>query len=181
MFSNHLDAIPLQDNDRRVEVVICEGAPKEPEYYKALYFLLDDDEFINSLGLWFRARDLSNFNPGEVAQRGADRGRVLETLKSDDRKVIEHLIETWPADLISNATLAAQLNGASSGPLSPRLSKAQVGIAKHAGLVEVKPIFMNGSTIRLKCLRNHEKWTSTATTPERVRVELDKAVFRSGG
>ena len=115
-----------------------------------------------------------------MANRGADRGRVLETLKSDDRKVIEHLIETWHSDLISNSTLAAQLNGASSGPLSPRLSKAQVGTAKHAGLVEVKPVLMNGSTIRLKCLRNHEKWTSAAATPEMVRVEIDKAIFRPG-
>lgn len=62
--SNHLDALQIPDQDRRLWAVACLAEPQAPEYYTRLYALLDDAEalaqFYWALRPWL---DNANFNP----------------------------------------------------------------------------------------------------------------------
>lgn len=64
MFSNHLSAIPLEDGDRRIEVVYTEARPRGADYYARLYAVLDDALFIAAVAKFLGARDIRGFNPG---------------------------------------------------------------------------------------------------------------------
>ena len=46
VFSNHRNAIPIDDTDRRIEVVICDDQPKDADYYARLYRDVDDKQVV---------------------------------------------------------------------------------------------------------------------------------------
>lgn len=176
LFSNHLDAVPLQDNDRRVEVVICNENPKDEGYYIHLYGLTNNPDFINSVGLYLRQRDITGFNPGAKAKKTTARATVLNSLKSDDHKAIEHLVRTWPGDLISNEAFARQLNEETGGfSRGTELTTSQRSIAKRLGVERLpKPVFYGGKLHRFRVLRNAEYWMSEAIDPDEIRKEAAK-------
>src|SRR5581483_237452 len=62
MFSNHVAALPLANNDRRVIVIANPTERKPAEYYSHLYTLLDQDGFGDAIAEVFRQRDISSFN-----------------------------------------------------------------------------------------------------------------------
>ncbi len=63
MFTNHQNAIPIEDTDRRYFVhECCLDAPKEPAYYAALYDWYDKGGTEKVAG-WLLQRDISTFNP----------------------------------------------------------------------------------------------------------------------
>ena len=62
MATNHPDAIPIPDNDRRIVVLKC-GVPRSPEYYASVVEWRDNPDNIACLYYWLAARDLSAFNP----------------------------------------------------------------------------------------------------------------------
>jgi hypothetical protein len=170
LFSNHIDAVPIQDNDRRVEVVICHESPKSEEYYIQLYSMLDDPDFINSVGLWLRQRDITGFNPGSPAKLSADKALVLRGQKSEEALTIEDLIETYPSDVISNTRLAQKLDPYS---LSQSLKPNQNGLLKRYGLIAAQ-VRADGKPIRVKILRNPLKWAGPDVTPDELRAELQR-------
>ena len=49
MFSNHRDALPFDNEDRRIIVIDNPIERKGAEYYEDLFRLLDDDAFIGSV------------------------------------------------------------------------------------------------------------------------------------
>ncbi|EHP42311.1 hypothetical protein OR16_15319 [Cupriavidus basilensis OR16] len=82
VFSNHDNALPLNDTDRRWRVVRHDAAPRSPEVYARLYALLDDGEFINAVGVWLRDRDISAFNPGERPPMSDAKRAAVDASKS---------------------------------------------------------------------------------------------------
>lgn len=102
MFSNYPDAIPIESQDRRVEVVIHNDVPMDSEYFIQLYAALSDPGFINGVGLLLRNRDISNFDPGRRAKQTSDREKVVNSSKSDFDVEAEDLLATWPSDVITN-------------------------------------------------------------------------------
>src|SRR5690606_35796615 len=46
LFSNHLSAIPLENGDRRIEVVATDAQPKDPAYCTRLYHALESREYV---------------------------------------------------------------------------------------------------------------------------------------
>jgi Family of unknown function (DUF5906) len=63
MFTNHENAIPIEDSDRRYWVHRCLlDAPREPAYYAALYDWYDKGGTEKVAG-WLLQRDISAFNP----------------------------------------------------------------------------------------------------------------------
>ena len=59
LFSNHLTALPLDDDDRRWNVIRNPTEAREPEYYQQLYELLKDHSFISSVRQCLIERDIS--------------------------------------------------------------------------------------------------------------------------
>src|SRR5262249_23751754 len=67
MFSNHHDAIPFDNTDRRIIVIENPTERKTPDYYEHLYGLLDDNDFIASVRQRLKTLDIATFRPGDHA------------------------------------------------------------------------------------------------------------------
>lgn len=111
MFSNHQSALPLDEFDRRVEVVMCHEKPKHGDYYDQLYSMLKDRQFISSIAVWLSNRDISGFKPGKPASATADKKQLIRVSQKREDRVIEAILNDWPYDLISVATVMGALTG----------------------------------------------------------------------
>jgi primase-polymerase (primpol)-like protein len=169
MFSNHTSALPLTGEDRRFNVVRNEEPPKSGDYYRRLYGLRDDAGFIAAVAQTLRTRDVSRFDVGAPAVMNEAKKDMVVASRSETDDTLADLIETYTADVISNATLAGKLTGQVFGKLSRSYVHAmeRVGIRPYGKLVKVA-----GSPVRVSILRRHEFWKNAE--PEQIRIELAK-------
>ncbi len=100
MFSNFMDALPIDDKDRRIRVAYNPETVKEPAYYGDLYDTRRDPLFIASVARLLLERDLTAFNPGLPAPMTEAKRSVVEFMQRDEHRELKALFETWPADLI---------------------------------------------------------------------------------
>lgn len=173
MFSNHTSAIPLENGDRRIEVVSTTAAPKGEEYYKRLYAALGDPRFIAAVASFLGARDISRFNPGAHAVLTEAKKAATQASQSEAGRYCEMLIEHWPSDLITSADLYQILAGSDfsgRGCLTPG----------HRRVLEDYSIEPLGKTVRVGArptrvviLRDAQKWKEAST--DEMRAELQKA------
>lgn len=109
IFSNHRSALPLNKNDRRVNVAECLDQPKSKEYYRKLYKLREDEGFIQAVRGMLRGRDLSGFNAGERAAVSGDKQKVIASMNTREDRVLDMLVREWPGDLITASALMGAL------------------------------------------------------------------------
>jgi primase-polymerase (primpol)-like protein len=170
MFSNHVSAIPLDDKDRRFEVVKHSEGRMPDEYYERLWAVVKDPGFIASVAWMLHTRDISGFKPGAHAQMSEAKREMIGASRSEVDDIISDLIETHPADLITNNALGSILN---SQPFGGQLNAHQRYALDRAGTLSYgKTIKVTGKVVRVRILRNHERW-KLATPPE-VQAELIK-------
>ncbi|WP_367031883.1 DUF5906 domain-containing protein [Burkholderia semiarida] len=155
VFSNHDNALPLNDTDRRWRVVRHNAAPRSPETYAKLYAMLDDDEFINAVGVYLRERDIGAFNPGERPPMSEAKRAALDASKSIIQRNAEELIAHWPADVVMNDDIVAVLGDGAEKSVTAAMRR----VLDELGALAV------GRTIKTrykptKCwiLRNADKW-----------------------
>lgn len=98
MFSNHINAIPLEATDRRIEVVECTDGPRDDDYYMELVRLQNTPEFINAVGLCLRDRDITLFNAGKRAKLTESKRSMIDVSKRREDRVVEaiHAEYRWP-------------------------------------------------------------------------------------
>ena len=162
VFSNHENALPLNDTDRRWRVVRHDGSPKSPKYYERLYALIADENFVNAVGAWLRDRDISRFNPGERPPMNSAKQAVISASKTSIMENAEQLVALWPADVITNRDLARVLSGneQSDEEPTPAMRKA----LSDLGAVPARnPFNARGRRGRGWVLRNHTKWAKATT------------------
>jgi hypothetical protein len=116
LFSNHLAALPLDRNDRRVEVEILPLDTPIPNeaYFTAIYNAYDDPDFIASVARWLSKRDISQFNPGARATFSEAKSAAVNSTESDLMSQTRTIQEVWPFDVISSQNLT-ELVAAASG------------------------------------------------------------------
>lgn len=151
LFSNHLEALPLTDNDRRLEVVINEDDPHGPEYYQRLYTALKDPAFILGVARFLGSRDISGFDPGGRSKETEDRSRAIGASRSDLELKIMDLIENWPSEVITANRMAMELG---------REFNRGIGVLmrRHgAEPMSTRPL-IEGKRLRLWALRNAIRW-----------------------
>lgn len=174
MFSNHLSAIPIENKDRRFEVVALESAPKGPEYYIRLYQALESREFIAAVATVLRERDISNFNPGAHARNSKAKQAVTDASRTPMAEACQLLVEHWPADFITAAHLLEVLSeGQSNGSLTAahRRTLEQAGIRPFGRAVKIE-----GKPVRVSVLRNSAHWLEHGTADD-VRKALERVDF----
>jgi Mn-containing catalase len=149
--------------------VICKAKPQPESYYITLYQLLNDPDFINSLGLYLGQRDIAHFNPGRAALRSTDKAKVLQSMKTQEEMNLQQLIAEWQADIICNRDLALEMTDGAC----ERLDKTLTAITKRWGVTDQGKIKIADTEARVKSLRQHDKWHE-ATAPAK-RSEMLKA------
>jgi hypothetical protein len=155
VFSNHITAIPLDDEDRRWEVVINDSKPRSASYYKKLYGALNQEGFIESIAKYLLKRDISGFNPGAHAVSTAGKMEVQEASKSNVRLACDHVIEQWPTAVIAASDLMEVMRQMG---VSFASHKAVPSAMMSAGArLADKKIWAYGKSQRAYILRDREK------------------------
>jgi hypothetical protein len=174
MLSNHLSAIPLEQGDRRVEVVVIDSAPRPPDHYAKLYNALGDAKFIASVAAYLGERDTSNFNPGAWATDSTSKKAVTSANRTPMAENCELLVAHWPSDLISTTDLFEVLTGKDS-----MMCKGESLDAAHRRTLEKYKVEPLGRTVkidakptRLHVIRNKTKWREADA--EAIRKEIGK-------
>lgn len=172
VFSNHDNALPLNDSDRRWRVVRHNAAPRSPETYTKLYALLGDAEFINAVGVYLRDRDISTFNPGERPPMNEAKRAALNASKSMTQQGAEQLAERWPAEVITNGDAAEVLGDGQDKGFTPAMRRALT----EAGAIQYgdgRLVKVRGRSWRCWILRNVERWIGA--TPVEIAAEAARA------
>lgn len=175
VFSNHKNALPLNDEDRRFRVVMHKAPPRSPQVYERLYALLKDANFINSVGVYLRERDISRFKPGERPPLNADKLAAIAASKPMSTQAAEEIVACWPADIITYKNALELLTG---DPEKKEFTAGMRRAMEGAGAVswgkgDVSRIKMNGVPHRVWVLRKHDKWVAEST--DAIRREIVRA------
>lgn len=170
LFSNHLSAIPLENGDRRIEVVSTEARPQDPAYYTRLYRALESREFIATVATVLRGRDISGFNPGAHARNTEAKRAAAKASQTPMMEACQLLVEHWPSDFITSAHLFDVLTGGQSvGSLTAahRRTLEQAGIQPFGRAVKI-----GGKVTRVSVVRNTAHWLQHGTADD-VRKGLE--------
>lgn len=112
MFSNHFDALPFPNKDRRVEVIANPTECREEAYYIGLYSLLEDQAFIASVREMLMNVNLRSFSAGAHAKMSEAKQRAISEMKTD----VEHKMEDFKDDckttLVSRRNIDAKFTNA---------------------------------------------------------------------
>jgi hypothetical protein len=160
VLSNHRSALPIEDTDRRFEVVATDVKPRSLAVYTELYNALDDKRFIAAVATYLGQRDISRFNPGREAARSAAKAAVIETSMPPMARWCQQLVTYWPCDLISAGDLLQVLEG---NTFNRSLTPAHRYVLERAGIESFgRPSRIDGKLVRLSIVRNRERWKNAA-------------------
>lgn len=132
MFSNHMDALPFDNNDRRIIVIENPTWRAQPEWYGQLHALMKEPAFIASVQHYFMTMDLADFNPHEPAPINDAKRKALASLESEASRACRQFVEQWPDDLATVADLRAFI-----GDDAPTTSRAIQHEIEDAGMKSV--------------------------------------------
>ena len=115
MFSNHPDAIPFDNTDRRIIVIENPTERKPPQYYERLFKLLDDKQFIASVWRLLERWDISDFRPGEHAPMNTAKTKALEWMLTDVERAVCEFKEDCKTELASRENIRAVVSDDGNG------------------------------------------------------------------
>jgi hypothetical protein len=111
MFSNHDDAIPFDNSDRRVVVIANPTVRKPDAYYERLYGMLNDRAFIGSVRHWLEIKDITAFRPGEHAPMNPAKLQALNEMMSETERAVAEFKEDCETELTSRDAIKIHVNG----------------------------------------------------------------------
>ncbi|MCR8827619.1 DUF5906 domain-containing protein [Pseudosulfitobacter koreensis] len=129
MFSNHEDALPFDNSDRRVIVVENPVLRQSQEYYLWLNKLLKDQRFIASVQRYLTTLSLDGFSPHEPAPMNVAKVKSLKSMESPADQDAQEFIRSWPGELATTSDLTTFM-----GENAPRSPAAMGHAIKRAGM-----------------------------------------------
>lgn len=105
MFSNHADALPFDNSDRRIIVIENPTECADPAWYGLLHEQMDDPTFIASVQHYLTTLDLTGFNPHEHAPMNAAKAKALASLTTDVERAVAQFASEWPGDFATLSDL----------------------------------------------------------------------------
>ncbi|MEQ1780868.1 MAG: DUF5906 domain-containing protein [Hyphomonadaceae bacterium] len=166
LFSNHANALPLDENDRRFFVVDAPGAPLGTEYYRTLYLQLDNPEFIAAVGWLLSQRDISGFQPGARPPMTDAKKALTTAAKSETDLLAEDVVRGWPVDVITLSEIADQLGHEPTKATSHALDRAGLRRCNQ------RQIRMPSGRERPYAIRDHDRWVNAS--PDALRAEIGR-------
>lgn len=111
-FSNHADALPFDQHDRRIVVIANPNNRANSDYYEWIYSLINSNEFISSVWAHLMTLDISTFKPGEHAPMNQAKLRSLGAMENPMTRALRDWLEEQETDKIvtvRNITTALQM------------------------------------------------------------------------
>jgi hypothetical protein len=173
MFSNHRDAIPFDNSDRRVEVIENPTVRKTTEYYERLYGLLDDPAFIGSVRRQLEHLDIASFRPGAHATMNRAKLQALDEMMTETERAVFEFKENCKTKL---APRTAIRDCVCFGPGSGNVSENHLAHAiKRAGMVNT------GKRVKKGEVRHAVVIVGGPWTLETVEAASDEALLKAMG
>ena len=175
MFTNHKDAIVLEDGDRRYFVIFSPAIPKSFDYYNELWSWTDAN--LPALNDFMLSRDLSKFQAMGHAPFTQAKAEIINDSKPALTAWIKEMIdaEAWPfnGDLTCTAHLISVLP-----PFLKHTSLQNVGRAlAAAGAVQLGQVRVSAGIMRLWAVRRTDLWKKQSTAS--ISAEYDKWLMNS--
>ena len=125
MFSQHLDAIPFDNNDRRVHVILNPTERRSEEYYTHIYGMRSDPLFIGSVYQYLATYDIRGFNPSAPAPLTGAKQKALDAMSTEIDFAIQEFCEVWPGPVATRDHIKMYVGGnVSDGHLNHALNRA---------------------------------------------------------
>lgn len=178
VFSNHLNALPIDNTDRRWRVVVHNKPPRAAEDYVKLYEALNNPEFINSVAVFLAKRDISKFKPGERPPMSKAKLSVVGASKTLSQQRAEAIVEHWPSDIITNADVATILSEGASSYIDRSMRRC---LEELDAVAIGRQIKIAGIPSRVWVIRNHENWHDGSGNADIVKeVQRARGEARDG-
>lgn len=147
-YSNHIDALIINDRDRRFNVTIHSASPKSQQYYVALYHILEDDNAMSAIFNALLNRKIDYVRCAAPIQTQGKR-ILLESTKSDAQCLIENAVEHYEAQVwVLSTQFITHINEVTQTLISPR----QLGATLIKLGYSQKRIRYKGQRVRVWCL-----------------------------
>jgi len=93
-FTNHDDALPVEDDDRRYMIIISEAFPRGAAYYDRLFTWAEKDNGDAIIWDWLLKRDIGKFNGKGRAPTSASKDEMREASRTDYDARWMHLFQS---------------------------------------------------------------------------------------
>lgn len=100
IFTNHEDALPIPQHDRRFGIV-TNGEPKPVSYWQSLNTWMDDPDNVAAFYHWMAEYDISDYSPYAKPPTFEAKAVMIEEAKSDLDSAIELALENMPGEVFS--------------------------------------------------------------------------------
>jgi hypothetical protein len=166
ILSNHRDAMPLDDEDRRFLVIRNPDTPKPVAYYTKLYALLADAAFVAAVRQHLLSLDVARLVMGRAPATAA-KAAMIEATEPEYVVAVREAVERTDADLVTTAQIKRKAKGVEQ-PWQLQQAMRAIGAAQHPARVRVE-----GRKERVWVLHNHARWmrASDAAVGEYLRAK----------
>jgi len=142
MFSNHLDALPFDEMDRRIIVIENPTVPANPGWFEYIHSVMDNPNFIASVQYYLLNFDISNFKTGERAPMNQAKIKALAAMESNAEKSVRQFVDEWPGSLSTVADLREFIGedalSLSSKAISHLIDRAKMQTAHRISIASKK-------------------------------------------
>ncbi|MBD2782520.1 DUF5906 domain-containing protein [Xenorhabdus szentirmaii] len=166
-FSNHIDAIFLPEEDRRIAVFGGPDFLQGDSYFKQLYQALKDPEFIAQVYWYLMSIDLDAFD-WQRAPETEERQLMIDSSRTDADKVLFDLLADPPVAAMTYQQIVSYI--VSELGIEADINPKRVSsILRGKGLGQAGAIKFNGKTERPWVIVKNRKFSSN----EQIRTELE--------
>jgi hypothetical protein len=188
LMSNHIDALKLGEEDRRIWVSAMRDEPKSEAYYKELYKWKNrDGEGVGALFSWLMKRDIKGWNGAGRAPMTAAKRQMIGASTSIAKEAFMRLIGAPPVDLMGQKDVVAEVRRivgeediddalkVASGEITHLLQENCTQLEWHGqGAKRIKVVKRDSSEgeVRPWVLANPTRWN--VATNEECKAEMER-------
>ncbi|WGM00043.1 DUF5906 domain-containing protein [Arsenophonus nasoniae] len=165
--SNHIDAIIIPEEDRRIAVFGGPDHLQDVKYYETLYRHLQDANFISQVFWYLKSIDLNQLN-WQRAPDTEERQIMIESSRSDVAKTLHDLIDAPISPVMTYQQIVNFIIG-DMGSAAEINAKQIAAILRSKGLTQYGRLKFKGDAVRPWILVKKRKLTN-----EEVRIALEK-------
>ena len=172
IFSQHLDAVPFDEGDRRVIVIANPEKGKDGGYYSRIYGLLNNRDFAGAVRHYLATYDLTGFNPGEHAPLNAAKREAAESMLSPVDVAVREYLDECDKPLIAVSAIRAHVILSGTSGISDTHFRHAL---QRAGIGKGRRIRMEDGRRETVAARRGGGWTVemvNAAAPEALRALL---------
>lgn len=172
IFSQHLDAVPFDEGDRRVIVIANPEKGKDAGYYSRIYGLLNNRDFAGAVRHYLATYDLTGFNPGEHAPLNAAKREAAESMLSPVDVAVREYLDECDKPLIAVSAIRAHVILSGTSGISDTHFRHAL---QRAGIGKGRRIRMEDGRRETVAARRGGGWTVemvNAAAPEALRALL---------